>query len=263
MQLDCTGYIAEHKVGNKVVVPGATFMQAALAACARSDGGENPIVFLKKGFVLRPCHVDPGQKTIDLILQYSDSERYCEIAFPDPARPQKPKTIFRGDVGTSSTLEPFDFDLGSTEFEISGEEIYAYTKEVSIQYGPLFTRLHSVEVAKNFGRGLLKVLPEDLGRDFLMHPTLLDAAFHICGAVVYTKDHPDFRPGVPARIQSLSLDTRISPSADSKVVVECIMHEGLEPDHQTLLADLQIYCDDKLWAVIKGLRLIRVDPQSF
>ncbi len=263
MQLDCTGYIQEHKVGNKVIVPGATFIEAALRAENSNDASSDSVIRLTKGYVLRPCHVSEGQKSIDLDFLYSSETQSCEISLQREAGQSKVKKIFRADLSRAKAIRPIPFALDSVEFKISGKEIYAYTKKVSIQYGPMFTRLHSVEVTGNRGAGLLKILPKDLTEDFLIHPTMLDAAFHICGPIVYTKNHPDFRPGVPAKIQDLQIDSRITISLDSKVRVECIMHEGLEVGDASLLSDLQIYCDDRLWVVVHGLKLIRVDPLEF
>jgi polyketide synthase PksL len=263
MKLDCTGYISQHRVGDKVIVPGATFIEAALRAELDSGQGPSPVICLHKGYVLRPCHVGENQSQLHLYMDYSSAEQRCSISLEKKPSDEKAKTIFRADLSREPALEPFVVEMNDPLHQISGEDIYAYTRKVSIQYGPLFTRLHTVRVDDNRGTGQLKLLPEDFGGDFVIHPTLMDAAFHVCGAVVYSKNHPDFRPGVPARIQSMGIDTSVRVQPASQVRVECVMHDGLKLGDPSLLADLQLFCDDEIWVVIKGLKLARVDPQAF
>lgn len=201
-------YLADHRVAGEVWLPGAAFLDLALeAASALRDGGETALADVR---FVRPLALDAHRPVrLQLVLQPAgeDGSRHFTIASAATGeRPARWELHVTGRV-VDSVTEPVPTEPGTGEEpahlrERCDEEadlpaVYAGLTALGIDYGPAFRGLEQGHRADTAAIGRLARRP---AAGHLLHPAVLDAAFH---TAALPADAPAGRAFVPAGVGRL------------------------------------------------------------
>ncbi|MFD9885593.1 type I polyketide synthase [Streptomyces alboflavus] len=186
--LDTHPWLADHAVGDTVVVPGTAFVE--LAALAGAGTGcphvreliqERPLVLADGGAARIQVRVAPpdeeGTRTLGV---YARPDGHDEPAAPDSWSCHARGVLTAADSAAPTALDGTWPPPGAVPVDLS--DFYARLEEIGLSYGPAFHGLHT---AWRLGDDILgeAALPDDshaeAGR-YHAHPALLDAALHAC-----------------------------------------------------------------------------------
>lgn len=171
-------WLADHKVETSTVFPAAGFVEMALAA-TRAEHGDGAIE-IRDLDIVRPMVLEEGEPvetrtTLDVEsgVVTVESRRFGEgdqFGLHVKAR---------GSRAPSAEAERIDLPAAG-EVLLDADALYRLTRRFGLDYGPAFRRAVAVRAAGE--RGLMVTLsPPPAGVDdgaTVLHPTLLDAAFH-------------------------------------------------------------------------------------
>ncbi|WP_406397037.1 type I polyketide synthase [Streptomyces uncialis] len=186
-------WLADHTVGDAVLLPGTAFVELALEAAAVSGAGPVAELTLEAPLPL------PEHGTVEIQVTVGGADDDGRRALAVHSRPaDEPGTGWSRHA--SGTLAPADGDTrtppltewpppGATPVDLTGA--YERLTDASYTYGPAFRGLTA---AWRDGTGLYAEvrLPEETeagAADFTLHPALLDAALHLL--VLDAADSPD------------------------------------------------------------------------
>ncbi|MGX1800575.1 polyketide synthase dehydratase domain-containing protein, partial [Streptomyces albidoflavus] len=199
LSLDTHGWLADHVVAGRIVVPGTALLEMALRAAEEVDCAqveelvlEAPLVLPQNGSVdvqvsvgaedgsgCRPVsvHSRPGTSR-ETGWRRNAHGTLTEVAPPAPAEP-------REWAGRPAGSE-----------EIDAEEVYTRLAEGGLVYGPVFRGLRTAwrQGEDLFAEVRLPQAEHATADAYGIHPALLDAALHAAA-------HPEFAgPGAEARL---------------------------------------------------------------
>ncbi|MFC7472490.1 type I polyketide synthase [Actinomadura keratinilytica] len=199
LSLDTHGWLADHVVAGRIVVPGTALLEMALRAAEEVDCAqveelvlEAPLVLPQNGSVdvqvsvgaedgsgCRPVsvHSRPGTSR-ETGWRRNAHGTLTEVAPPAPAEPRE----WAG--------RPADSE------EIDAEEVYTRLAEGGLVYGPVFRGLRTAwrQGEDLFAEVRLPQAEHATADAYGIHPALLDAALHAAA-------HPEFAgPGAEARL---------------------------------------------------------------
>lgn len=178
-------YLNDHRIQDNILIPGAAFVEMALAA-AREIFGEGEysieeLAFRKALFLTEAS--DPRLRTVLNAQQAS-----VEISSYTPTASGEA----RWTLHASARLRQRQPNERASRLEIeaisqcctartSREEFYQQSQQMGFQYGPAFQAIQHVDAGTGIAIGLLHV-PVSVEADlasYTFHPTLLDAAFQV------------------------------------------------------------------------------------
>ncbi len=173
-------WLAEHAVGDTVLLPGTAFLDLALWA---GDQVGSPAV---ADLTLESPLALPGSVTIQLTVDAPDQSGHRPVRMYARAAEDAPWTRHASGVLTAEAYasgEPVPWPPADAE-PLDLTELYDKLAGLGYRYGPAFGGLRS---AFRAGTDLYAevALPERLrpeARRFRLHPALLDAALHVLGA---------------------------------------------------------------------------------
>ncbi|MFJ6131091.1 polyketide synthase dehydratase domain-containing protein, partial [Streptomyces griseoviridis] len=227
-------WLADHQVGDVVLLPGTAFAELAIRAGDQVGCGRIEELTLRAPLVLSDSGGVPVQVSVD---GTDDSGRRTLTVYSrDNAKPDAPWTEHATGVVAPSTAEPPAFDL--MQWPPSGAEavgldgFYAEMAEAGLDYGPVFQGLRA---AWRRGDEVFAevALPEqaafEAGR-FGLHPALFDAALHVIALTGVTE-----RAALPFSWSDVelyasgasALRVRVSPAGAGAVSVEVADAAGL------------------------------------
>lgn len=199
-------FLADHQVQGSTVVPGAAFVEMALAAAQTSYGSSNHCVdnlVLKRALILdETC--DPvlrttlNQDTGTLEFAAFTATRDGELQWAITATAElntRPRTSGPGRTDTAQ-----DGELVTT---LSGEEFYDRTRAVGFAYGEAFQTVTKLTCGDGWATAAISIpapITAELDR-YGFHPALIDGAFQtLFGANILGQD-ADQSPYLPTRIR--------------------------------------------------------------
>lgn len=183
-------YLADHRIQENVLLPGAAFAEIALAA-AREVFGDGDyvveeLVFRKALFLpeasdprLRTV-LNPQEATVEIYSYTPSSEMRWTLHATARLRQARP--------GAKATRLDLAAISRRCSVQTSKEEFYLQTREMGFQYGPTF---QSVEYIQATDVAATRMLPEVMGHlqvptsletereMYSFHPALLDASFQV------------------------------------------------------------------------------------
>lgn len=197
-------WLRDHVVAHVVVLPGAAYLDAALAvAVAMTD---RPAPALEAVRLVTPLVVeDNNVDTLRLTVE-SSSGRFTVSSRSDSAAGwtrHATGRIVDGVVGPTLELPRLDADVPAAT--VTGEELYPRLAERGLAYGPAFRRIVDAKVSD--GRVLARIDATGTGiasSNHQAHPTVVDAALQ---CVVLLADSDDTAGGgravplVPAAVR--------------------------------------------------------------
>ncbi|GAA4073286.1 SDR family NAD(P)-dependent oxidoreductase [Streptomyces shaanxiensis] len=249
-------YLTDHKVTGEVWLPGAAFLDMALeAASAVQDGADVRLADVR---FVQPLRLDESRPTrLQLVLSPAvDGFRDFTIASAPTGRGQR--TRWERHVGGRVALTPAEpgtapgdslaaLRTQCTE-QVDLPTVYGGLAALGIEYGPAFRglesghRTHSASLAR---------LADKPAAGHLLHPAVLDAAFH---AAALPGGAPEGRAFVPAGVGRLHhTGLRTTP-----VWVTCELRSA---SGDTATLDLRLYDEkDQLLLEAEEFELAALSP---
>ncbi|WP_110932791.1 SDR family NAD(P)-dependent oxidoreductase [Paenibacillus bouchesdurhonensis] len=174
-------FISQHQVQGSLVFPGAAFLEMAYkAACISSD--VEPLLLSQVTFI-QPLIVSNGQVTAELTLERNSKKAGFEIhsasSEHDAVKHVQGEIVYGSSVDISGLYEDVDLQemmLNAVSFD--KEQIYAYYRQLGIDYGTAFQSISRLYVRNNHILGELAP-PKEVDQTielYEMHPALLDGA---------------------------------------------------------------------------------------
>ncbi|MGW7823914.1 SDR family NAD(P)-dependent oxidoreductase [Streptomyces puniciscabiei] len=220
-------YLSDHRIGGEVWLPGAAFLEMALSAAARlQEGGEVRLADVR---FEAPLRLEPETAVdLQLVLGRADADgaRDFTIASRTSGPCRGPWTRHAGGRtepgATKAVLQDPGLTLATlrehctTAAEVS--TVYAALAAAGIDYGPAFQGLAEGLADRSMALGRLIERPH-FGH--LLHPAVLDAAFHVAALPA---DAPTGRLFVPAGLGRL----RFTGTGTTPVWTACRLrsHDG-------------------------------------
>ncbi|MFI6014184.1 SDR family NAD(P)-dependent oxidoreductase [Streptomyces sp. NPDC051243] len=249
-------YLTDHKVTGEVWLPAAAFLAMALeAASAVQDGAGVRLADVR---FVRPLRLDESRPTrLQLVLSpAADGFRDFTIAASPAGHGQRPR--WERQVGGRVAVTPAEPDTVCAESlavlrtqcteQVDLPAVYGALATLGIEYGPAFRglesgrRTHSASLARLAGKPTA---------GHLLHPAVLDAAFH---AAALPGDAPEGRAFVPAGVGRL----RHTGLRGTPVWVACELR-SVSGDTATL--DLRLYDEnDQLLLAAEDFELSALSP---
>jgi phthiocerol/phenolphthiocerol synthesis type-I polyketide synthase C len=185
-------YLADHKVGNEIVVPGAALIEIALSAAAEIYG--NVPIEVNDLDVFRALVIS-GDEMREISVRFEGSRSRIEIwsrrRFADDWTLHAAARV--GPIERPAPPSPTSAvgqDCGAEERVCAPIEVYSATESAGLNYGPSFRRVSKLVIHKSgmiaeFAPSTLDAGAFDPSSHFL-DPSSLDAAFH--GLFIDTAD---------------------------------------------------------------------------
>ncbi|MFJ1969685.1 SDR family NAD(P)-dependent oxidoreductase [Streptomyces sp. NPDC087903] len=252
-------YLADHRVTGEVWLPAAAFLDMALEAASElRDAGDIRLADIR---FVQPLRLDPDTPVrLQLVLRPAeDGFRDFTIASaPAGERPAPWQRHVTGRVAVGAAEPAVHAGDDSGEElarlrETDAEDVdltavHAGLAALGIDYGPAFRGIEDGRRTNTAALGRLTARP-DAGH--LLHPALLDAAFH---TAALPGDAPEGRAFVPAGVGRLRHTARRS----APVWVTCRLR-SLDGDRATL--DLRLWDeDDQLVLELREFELAALSP---
>lgn len=247
-------YLADHRIQDNTLLPGAAFIELALAAAHEVYGPGTYSVDslqLHKALVLSP--VSDARLRTTLYQEQARVEIASYLALPSGERQWTVHATAR--LGMS-TVAPAPHDVAGAcarcDSHVSQDEFYTRTRGMGFQYGPAFQGVRDIATGDRVAVGAVTI-PDEIGAgvgDYLFHPCLVDAAFQVLliAATPPGTDQEHGTPYLPVRIDRIRV---LAPPAADMVVVAHVV----EADRSRIVSDIAL-CDrtGRVLVEIEGFR---------
>lgn len=226
-------FLADHQVQGSTIVPGAVFIEMALAAAEEAYGSTDHCVenlVLKRAVILdETCdpilrttlNQDTGALEFAAFTATADGDVKWTVTATAELN-TLPKSAARSDI-------PQDAELITT---LSGEDFYARTQAIGFSYGDAFQSVSKVRCGDGWAEAQITVRPpiaEEIGR-FRFHPALIDGAFQtLFGANSVGQEAAD-SPFLPTRIRQSVIYGPPQKNMTAHVHVVSATREQIESD---------------------------------
>jgi acyl transferase domain-containing protein len=182
-RVTANSWLADHRVGDQVLLPGTAFAELALAAGARTGHPH-----LAELTLAAPLVLGAAQLQVTVGAPESGRRPVAIHARPDDESPWElhASGALAEDVPAPS---PLDWPSDAEEVDLAGA--YERLAEHGYRYGPAFRGLKSL---RRLGDDLFAEVTGPEGGGFLVHPAALDAALH---ALLPGVAEDDAEPVVP------------------------------------------------------------------
>ncbi|GGN49832.1 hypothetical protein GCM10011579_003930 [Streptomyces albiflavescens] len=227
------GYLTDHRVTGEVWLPGAAFLGMALeGASTLHDGGEVRLADVR---FIRPLRLDADRPVrLQLVLRPAE-DGFRDFTIASATRGERATRWERHAVGQVAVgaVEPAADARFATLREQCTEDVdlsgvYGRLAALGIDYGPAFRGLEAGHRADSVALGRLADKP---AAGHLLHPAVLDAAFH---TAALPGNAPEGRAFVPAGVGRL----RFTGVRTTPAWVTCVLR-SVRGDTATL--DLRLW----------------------
>ncbi|MFF3617059.1 SDR family NAD(P)-dependent oxidoreductase [Streptomyces sp. NPDC002580] len=251
-------YLTDHRVTGQVWLPGAAFLDLALEAASTTfDGGEVRLADVR---FVRPLALDEDRPVrLQLVVQPAGEDGSRDFTISSAAVGERRAPWQRhvtGRIVDAAEPAPAAPDAGEEpavlrercDEEADLPAVYAGLAALGIEYGPAFRLLEQGHRADSTAIGRLARQP---AAGHLLHPAVLDAAFH---TAALPSDAPAGRAFVPAGVGTL----RFTGLRSAPTWATCRLRSM---DGDTALLDLRLW-DEKEQLVLeaKGFELAALSP---
>ncbi|MEB3261315.1 MAG: SDR family NAD(P)-dependent oxidoreductase [Cyanobacteriota bacterium] len=184
-------YLADHKVGGSLVVPGALFLAIALSACASNRQGQptnDPAFKLRLDDTIfpQPLRLDVNeQKTLQLVVTPDgrDGTSFQLISLLPGADHQSHASGRFVDGIQEQPALALHVLRDRCDQPVPPDRVVEIAARRGIDFGPAFRWFEAAFIAPGEGLGRLRV-PPGLVLDGPLHPGLLDACFQLASTLV-------------------------------------------------------------------------------
>ena len=231
-------WLEDHKVGSVTVLAGAAFTEMALAAAQRVYGTDH--VLVEDMQIIAPLAFEGAQC---VRLSVDDTCGNFRIM----SRPRLGEGAWvehvRGRVlqGSAKSFSAYDFSGNPDSWKkVSGNELYAITSGLGLDYGPSFRLVQSLRCDLSSGRLEADTTPVSLGSDgYLLPPQALDASFHALAALYANTESADEAAYLPVGLDRLEVLTDVG---DVKRKITHFAARIVHKSRRSLAADFAL-CD--------------------
>ncbi|MCV7228013.1 type I polyketide synthase [Mycolicibacterium komossense] len=251
-------FLADHRVQGSVVVPGAVYIEMALAA-ANAIYGSNLAVdnlVLHRAVIL--------DDTCDPILRTTlnqDDGTLEFAAFTVTADGDSRWTITATaelNVLPTAPHPHYPSDTAEPVTSISGEDFYIRTNSIGFDYGDAFRSVRSVTAGENWAVAEITAPPVIVGGlgDFRFHPALIDGAFQTLFGAPFLGQEESEDPFLPTRIRHCAVYG--APEEHMRVHVRVLSATREEVECDITITDLA----GKALAVVDGFSVQSLSASS-
>lgn len=212
-------WLADHVVDGCVVMPAAGFLEMALQAARRHLGVE--AIEIRDLDIIRPLVLEDGD-TVELRTEIDASSDLLDISSRRRLADPGFGLHVRARVGKPPVADRPSIELPAATGRSTGsDDLYAMTHRFGLAYGPAFRRALSVTPVG--AKSLVVTLGPDatgLVRDVeaVLHPTLIDAAFHGLFMLIGEAGGADDRAFLPIRVDDMRVYE--AGATPSRVLIE-------------------------------------------
>ncbi|WP_110655850.1 type I polyketide synthase [Salinicola halimionae] len=244
-------WLADHRVGDATVFPGAGFAELALAAAAAAKA--SPLLDIEALEILSPLLLDAthGKK---LQVEIQDADGMLTMKTREPASDDPWTLNARARLAAQTRgllLTRRGTPLPDRPADVTREQHLAMAAHVGLEYGPGFQAISEVWIEQD--RAIARIdLPSAIAedqRDCLLAPGILDSAFQLF--IPLLADELAKAGGlafVPVRLERLQLQVDAAPPASMEVRLTS------RAPH-SLCADVALFdADGNAVAVVEGAR---------
>ena len=262
VSLSAHPWLGDHRIGDIAVFPAAGYLEL-IAAAARESFGDAPGALQNIAFQeMLPLPAEESRALQVTFSATSGDDSLAQVFALDDPETDGWRVKAKASV-TSSSQGKERVDLAQVQAACSErvdiKSFYEALARHGLHYGPAFRGVQEAWSGENQALGRL-ILPEAAGdaREYLIHPALLDAAFHVAAAAVGEGDGESeriFLPVAVARYQVLASPTgRVFWS-----------HAALRPDApgDLVVADVRLLDDaGRVLADVRGLQVAPVSADA-
>jgi len=257
------GYLADHRVGERVVFPAAAFVEVGLAAAATVGAAA-----LRRFAISQPLSLEDAPTTLQTTVAQQNGS--WQVAIATQATETDPNLRYvTAEVGGDSLAPALPLSLAelqSSKFAIQTTppvDVAAYydrLKAQGLHYGQAFQGIRALWQQPGQAIAHLQ-LPSGLSpAGYLLHPVLLDAAFQTLAAAI---DEGEAATYLPSEIEQVQVFRPGASALWSYAQVQPAATNGNGNRPQQLRADLWLMDEaGALVAQISGLTLRYVHPQT-
>ena len=230
-------FLADHRVQGSVVVPGAVYIEMALAAARETYGTDLGVddLVLHRALIL--------DDTCDPILRTTLNEADGTLefaAFTATADGELTWTITAtAELNTLAMSAPRATALDDAEVVVqtSAEDFYALTEKLGFDYGPAFRSVDGLTGGDGWTVAQIAV-PEPIAGElgaYRFHPALIDGAFQTMFGLPLLGREANEGPYLPTRIRHCAVYG--SPEPDMTVTVRVVSATKEEIESDITVAD--------------------------
>lgn len=270
---DALPYLADHRVQGAVVLPGAAYLEMALAAA--TDVRDASCTIEDVAFERMLALPEDGAQTIHVVLEEEGADGATLRIFSRPApcegatkagdwtRHATAKLRWTDATSKPLAAEALESIRERCSTTLDGAELYARLAERGLTYGPAFQGVEKLHAAHEDATpvdvlrpghhadvlGRIRI-PESVAGDdgYRLHPAVLDACLHVLAALF-----PDEGTLVPTAVERMRVHGRIGGT---------VWAHGRRRD-EGLAADVEIRDDHgELVAELGGLRVQRLEQTA-
>jgi myxalamid-type polyketide synthase MxaE and MxaD len=267
--VDLQPFLAGHQVYDRVVLPGAAYLELALAACSQVWSGET--CTLKDVAIEEALILPDKQRCILQVILLEGNYPHPQPrgrgevwGFRIVSRSIDSQDWIQHAKGTvlveanSSELPSISLEDLQKQFSevVSAQTYYRKLRQRGLQYGTSFRAIEQLWQGDGEALGRIRLPESLLENPYQLHPVLMDAGFQLLFATISESDDRDTY--LPVGLESLEFYRR----PESSLWIKGCMRpsEGVSQDIR--LADLQLWDDrGEIIARIEGLRVKRVSRQ--
>ena len=250
-------YFGDHRVGGAAVFPAAAYIEIALAAARELNGDERPVALGDLEFI-RPLVLDGERATSLQTTITHDALGEATVSIYSRADGNAWTRHAVAHIAAAGARAEDDPAIAERcRNEVPASELYENLAAAGLEYGPAFQGVRSVAVGVGEAVGVIAP-PEAIAGSsarYLMHPALLDSAFHVIAAAIAASSD---RRGtyIPVGVKHVRFDHR-APEGELHASVRV---GGRTDDALHVEGDVTLFGRDGTAVVtVRGLAAERVD----
>lgn len=225
-------FLGDHRIQGSVVLPGAAYIEMALAAAQETYGSNHTVVNLS---LRRAVILDD---TCDPILRTTvnrDSGTVEFAAFMATADGDLKWTITATAELSRLSAAPGRHDVPHTQESVTsvgGDDFYARTEAIGFEYGDSFRSIQHVTAGEDWAVAEIAVpalVAAELD-DYRFHPALIDGAFQTLFGAPFLGQEASDEPYLPTRIRRCAVYGRPDELMTVRVEVVSATREAVECD---------------------------------
>ena len=249
-------WLRDHRVQGAVVMPGAAYLDLALAAGAAMRGGSHDWQVEAVRFEEMLVLCEDADKRLELRIDPLVDDSLAVSCFAGAADQGFARhATARLRPAATGPLSPVDMAAvrGRCGRRLAATEHYRFAAEQGLEYGPAFQLVG--EVFRCDGEVLARItVPDAAGH--AVHPALLDAAFQVLGHAVADPDAPrQWGSHVPASLARLIVHRSLPAEVWAHA---CLTRRA--PDDSEYAGDIELLAaDGTVLLTAEGLTTVRLE----
>lgn len=214
-------FLADHRVQGSVVVPGAVYVEMALAAARETYGSDHSIdnLVLHRAVILD----DTCDPIIRTTLNKDDGTLEFASFTVTSDGDLKWAITATAELGTlAAPTDPVGVQEVGSRAEMDGEQFYRRTSDLGFDYGDAFRAVSGVTAGHDWAVAELTIparVAAEVGQ-YRFHPALIDGAFQTLFGAPFSGQEENEDPYLPTRIRHCAVYG--PPAADMRVQVRVV-----------------------------------------